>query len=56
MRLPSNRAVAVTALVLGASAALASLRITPPIDVFAVVGAAVLAGIALTSFLASRSA
>lgn len=56
MRPPSNRAIAFTTLILSATAALTGAWIAPPLDIVSVVAATALAGVALTSYLASRTA
>jgi hypothetical protein len=55
MALPSNRIVAVAALVVSLVAAVGSTRITAPWDIALVVATALLGAFALASFLASRA-
>ena len=55
MPLPSNRSVAVAALVVSVSAAVGSTRIPAPWDIALAIATAWLAALALASFFASRA-
>jgi hypothetical protein len=54
MPLPANRSVAVVAPVVSVSAAVGSTRIPAPWDFAVVIATALLGGLVLVSFLASR--